>query len=200
MKFVDTSSHVPEEQRREPHQPPSSRGSMSYTAHHRSHHGACSPEARGSGVWASRDPQAATSGQAATTAHTPDRHHAGYPTGPGRTRTTLLVFGLAWPRELLLACPRSSPSPVDAATMGRPDDAQTWRPAPRPSTAARSGGRAMTWRAGTAAVAGTNSPRPDTTPATAFRDRDGPVHKDTAGSSSRSRNHSHPRRDPTTMS
>jgi hypothetical protein len=43
---------------------------MSYTAHHRSHHGAGSPEACGSGVWASRDPQAGTSGQAATTTHT----------------------------------------------------------------------------------------------------------------------------------
>jgi hypothetical protein len=173
---------------------------MSYTAHHRSHHGASSPEARGSGVWASRDPQAATSGQAATTAHTPDRHHAGYPTGPGRTRNNPPGGRPGVAPRILLACPRSSPSPVDAATMGRPDDAQTWRPAPRPSTAARSGGRAVTWWAGTAAVAGTNSPRPDTTPATAFRDRDGPVHKDTAGSSSRSRNHSHPRRDPTTMS
>jgi hypothetical protein len=49
---------------------------MSYTAHHGSHRDACSPEACGSGVWASRDPQAATSGQAATTTHTPGRQPA----------------------------------------------------------------------------------------------------------------------------
>ena len=133
---------------------------MSYTPHHRPHHGACSPEARGSGVWASRDPQAATSGQAATTAPTPDRHHAGSPTGPGRTRNNPPGVRPGVAPRTLLACPRSSPSPVDAATMGRPDDAQIWRPAPRPSTAARSGGRAVTCWAGTAAVAGTNSPRP----------------------------------------
>jgi len=102
---------------------------MSYTPHHRPHHGACSPEARGSGVWASRDPQAATSGQAATTAPTPDRHHAGSPTGPGRTQNNPPGVRPGVAPRTLPARPRSSPSPVDAATMGRPDDAQAWRPA-----------------------------------------------------------------------
>jgi hypothetical protein len=60
---------------------------MSYSAHHRSHRDACSPEARGSGVRAGRDPQAATSGQAATTTHTPDHHRAAYPPEPGQTRS-----------------------------------------------------------------------------------------------------------------
>jgi hypothetical protein len=105
---------------------------MSYTAHHRSHHGACSPEACGGGVWASRDPQAVTSGQAATATHTPDRHHGATHLERAESDATLPAFGL--------------------------------------------------------------------TLATAFRDRDGPVHKDTAGSPSRSRNHAHPSRAPTTMS
>ena len=130
---------------------------MSYTAHHRSHHGACSPEACGSGVWASRDPQAATSGQAATPTHTSDRHHAGYPSGLGRTLSNPPGIRPALAPRILLARPRSSPSPADAATTGRPDDAQACHPASTPLTAARSGGRATTWSAGTAAVAGTNS-------------------------------------------
>jgi hypothetical protein len=49
---------------------------MSYSTHQRFGDEACSPRARGSGVWASRDPQAATSGQAATTTHTPGRQPA----------------------------------------------------------------------------------------------------------------------------
>jgi hypothetical protein len=130
---------------------------MSYTAHHRSHHGACSPEACGSGVWASRDPQAATSGQAATPTHTSDRHHEGYPSGLGRTRSNPPGIRPALAPRILLACPRSSPSPTDAATTGQPDDAQAWCPAPTPSTAAPSGGRATTRSAGTAPVARTSS-------------------------------------------
>ena len=46
---------------------------MSYSTHQRLSGKACSPGARGSGVWASRDPWAATSGQAATTTHAPGR-------------------------------------------------------------------------------------------------------------------------------
>ena len=49
---------------------------MSYPTPQRFGDEACSPRARGSGVWASRDPQAATSGQAATTTHTPGRQPA----------------------------------------------------------------------------------------------------------------------------
>jgi hypothetical protein len=49
---------------------------MSYSTHQRFGDEACSPRARGSGVWASRDPEAATSGQAATTTHTPGRQPA----------------------------------------------------------------------------------------------------------------------------
>jgi anti-sigma B factor antagonist len=58
---------------------------MSYSAQPRSHGGASSPEAHGSGVWAGRDPQTATSGQAATKTHTPDRYRAAYPPEPGQT-------------------------------------------------------------------------------------------------------------------
>jgi hypothetical protein len=141
------------------HQPPSSRGSMSYTAHHRSHQGACSPRRVGAG-----------SGPAATPGcdQRSGRDHRPHTRPPpcrlpnwARPNPKQPSWCSAWrgPRTLL-ACPRSSPSPVDAATMARPDDAQTWCPAPRPSTAARSGGRTMTWWAGTAAGAGTNSPRP----------------------------------------
>jgi hypothetical protein len=49
---------------------------MSYPTPQRFGDEACSPGACGSGVWASRDPQAATSGQAATTTHTPGRQLA----------------------------------------------------------------------------------------------------------------------------
>jgi hypothetical protein len=49
---------------------------MSYSTHQRFGDEARSPRACGSGVWASRDPQAATSGQAATTTHTPGRQPA----------------------------------------------------------------------------------------------------------------------------
>jgi hypothetical protein len=72
---------------------------MSYTAHHRSHHGAGSPEACGSGVWASRDPQAATSGQAATTTHTPVRQFA--TTHANQTEPN---FALPWPLGMVHRC------------------------------------------------------------------------------------------------
>ena len=126
---------------------------MSYTAHHRSHHGACSPEARGSGVRASRDPQAATSGQAATTTHTPDRYRAAYPPEPGQTRIGPPGIRPTLAPGTLLACPTSPPSPMDVATRGRANDALAWHRASTPATATPSGGRATTWSAGTAAVA-----------------------------------------------
>jgi hypothetical protein len=130
---------------------------MSYTAHHGSHRDACSPGACGSGVWASRDPQAATNGQAATPTHTPDRHHAGYPSGSGPTPSNLCGTRPGVTPRILLACPRSSPSPADVATTGRPDDALDRHRAPTPLTAAPSGGRATTRSAGTATVARTSS-------------------------------------------
>jgi hypothetical protein len=129
---------------------------MSHTAHHGSHRDAGSPGARGSGVWAGRDPQAATGGQAATSTHTPDRHRAAYPPGSGQTRISPPDLRPAWAPGALLACPTSSPSPADVATRGRPDDALAWHRAPTPLTAAPSGGCATTRSAGTAAVAGTS--------------------------------------------
>jgi hypothetical protein len=129
---------------------------MSYTAHHRSHHDACSPGARGSGVRASRDPQAATSGQAATTTHTPDRYRAAYPPEPGQTRISPPDLRPALAVGTLLACPTNSPSPVDLATRGRANDALAWHRAYAPRTATPSGGRPGTWSAGTAAVAGSS--------------------------------------------
>ena len=57
---------------------------MSYSTQRRFGDEACSPRARGSGVWASRDPQAATGGQAATTTHTPGRQPATTPYQPDR--------------------------------------------------------------------------------------------------------------------
>jgi hypothetical protein len=129
---------------------------MSYTAHHRSHHDACSLEARGSGVRASRDPQAATSGQAATTTHTPDRYRAAYPPEPGQTRISPPDLRPALALRTLLACPTSSPSPVDLATGGRANDALAWHRAYTPPTATPSGGRPGTWSAGTATVAGSS--------------------------------------------
>jgi hypothetical protein len=59
--------------------------------------------------------------------------------------------------RILLACPRSSPSPADVATTGRPDDALDRHRAPTPLTVAPSGGRATTRSAGTATVARTSS-------------------------------------------
>ena len=129
---------------------------MSYTAHHGSHRNACSPGACGSGVWASRDPQAATNGQAATPTHTPDRHHAGYPSGSGPTPSNLRGTRPGVTPRILLARPRSSPSPA-VATTGRPDDALDRHRAPTPLTSAPSGGRATTRSAGTATVARTSS-------------------------------------------
>ena len=96
------------------------------------------PEARGSGVWASRDPEAATSGQAATTTHTPGRQPPTTPCQPDRIQV---------------------------------------RPPLRAGSAQHTPGAMLT---------------------TEFRDCDGPVHKDTAGSSSQSRNHLHPTRGPIT--
>jgi hypothetical protein len=130
---------------------------MSHTAHHGSHRDACNPGACGSGVWASRDPQAATSGQAATPTHTSDRHHAGYPSGFGRTPSNPPGIRPASVPGALLTCPKTSPSPADVATTGRPDDALDRHRAPTPLTVAPSGGRATTRSAGTATVARTSS-------------------------------------------
>jgi anti-sigma B factor antagonist len=69
---------------------------MSYSGHHRSQDDACSPEARGGGVRASRDPRAAASGQATTPAHTPDRHHAACLPGPGQTPTMMELNLSVW--------------------------------------------------------------------------------------------------------
>ena len=55
---------------------------MSYLRHQRFGDEACSLGACGSGVWASRDPQAAKGGQAATTTHTPGRQPATTPRDP----------------------------------------------------------------------------------------------------------------------
>jgi hypothetical protein len=137
----------------------SSGGSMSYTAHHGSHRDAGSPGARGSGVRAGRDPQAATSGQAATSTHPPDRHRAAYPPGPGQTRVGRSDIRPASAPGTLLACQTSAPSPADIATRDRPHDALAWHRAPTPLTTAPSGGRATTRLAGTATVAGTSSAR-----------------------------------------
>lgn len=130
---------------------------MSYTAHHGSHRDACSPGACGSGVWASRDPQAATNGRVATPTHTPDRHHAGYPSGLGRTRSNPPGIRPASVPGALLTGPKTSPSPADVATTGRPDDALDRHRAPTPLTVAPLGGCATTRSAGTATVARTSS-------------------------------------------
>jgi hypothetical protein len=132
-------------------------GSMSYSGHHRSQGDARSPEARGSGVRASRDPRAAASGRATTSTHTPDRHHAACLPGPGQTPTTLPDIRPALASGTLLVCLTSSPSPAEVTTRVRPDNAQAWRHAPTPLTPARSGGCATTRLAGTAAVARTSS-------------------------------------------
>jgi hypothetical protein len=110
---------------------------MSYTAHHRSPHDACSLRARGSRAWASRDPQAAASGQAAISAHTPDRHHAAYLPEPGEPGIDPPEIRLALAPATVLPCPTSPPSP----------------------TAARSGGRVTTGSARTTAVEGPVSAR-----------------------------------------
>lgn len=154
---------------------------MSHSPHHGSHRDASNPEACGSRVRASRDHQAETSGQAATTTHTLDRHHATYPPGPGQTR-----IGPSDPRPAsapgtLLACPTSAPSPADVAISGRPDDALARHGAPTPLTAAPSGGRATSRSAGRAAVTGTSSAHTRRGARNSARDHDGPVHKDIAG-------------------
>jgi hypothetical protein len=130
---------------------------MSYSGHHRSQDDACSPKARGSGVRASRDTRAATSGQATTSTHTPDRQHAACLPGPGQTPTSLPGIRPALAPGTLLVCLTNSPSPAAVATRVRPDNAHAWRHAPTPLTAARSGGCATTHLAGTAAVARTSS-------------------------------------------
>jgi hypothetical protein len=77
---------------------------MSYPTPQRFGDEACSPRARGSGVWASRDPQAATSGQAATTTHTPGRQ-------PGTTHANQTKIQLRPP----LAAWHGAPMPLTAA-------------------------------------------------------------------------------------
>jgi hypothetical protein len=72
---------------------------MSYLRHQRFDAEACSLGACGSGVWASRDPQAATSGQAATTTHTPVRQFA--TTHANQTEPN---FALPWPLGMVHRC------------------------------------------------------------------------------------------------
>jgi|RhiMethySRZTD1v2_1073278.scaffolds.fasta_scaffold281111_3 hypothetical protein len=68
---------------------------MSYSTPQRFGDEACSPGACGSGVWASRDPQAAKGGQAATTTPTPGRQPA--TTHANRTKPNFALPGrLAW--------------------------------------------------------------------------------------------------------
>ena len=139
---------------------------MSYSTPQRFGDEACSPRARGSGVWASRDPQAATSGQAATTTHTPGRRSA--TTHANQTKPQL--------RPPLAA----------------------WHGAPMPLTTTPSDSHPATRSAETAAEGGPAEHTPGTTLPTEFRGCDGPVHKDTAGSPSQSRNYLHPTRGSTT--
>jgi hypothetical protein len=129
---------------------------MSYSGHHRSQDDACSPKARGSGVRGQSRHPAAISGQATTSTHTPDRHVAAYPPGPGQTPIGPPGIRPALAPGTLLVCLTSSPA-AEVATRGETDDAQAWRHAPTPLTAARSGGCAMTRSAGAAAVARTSS-------------------------------------------
>ena len=134
---------------------------MSYSTPQRFGDEACSPGACGSGVWASRDPQAAKGGQAATTTPTPGRQPA--TTHANRTKPNFALPGrLAWW--------------TDAADRNAIDS----HPATR--------------SAETAAEVGPAEHTPGTALPTEFRDCDGPVHKDTAGSPSQSRNHLHPTR------
>jgi hypothetical protein len=72
---------------------------MSYSTPQRFGDEACSPRACGSGVWASRDPQAATSGKAATTTHTPGRQPAN--THANQTKPN---FTLPWPLGMVHRC------------------------------------------------------------------------------------------------
>ena len=68
---------------------------MSYLSHQRFGDEACSLRACGSGVWASRDPQAAISCQAATTTPTPRRQPA--TTQADQTKPNFaLPWRLAW--------------------------------------------------------------------------------------------------------
>ncbi len=91
---------------------------MSYSGHHRSQDDACSPKARGSGVRASRDTRAAISGQATTSTHTPDRHLAAYPPGPGQTSIGPPGIRPASAPGTLLVCLTSSPSAEVATRYG----------------------------------------------------------------------------------
>jgi hypothetical protein len=122
---------------------------MSYTAHHRSHHDAYSLGARGSGVRASRDPRAATSGQAATTTTHPTAIARLTHPNQAKPESALPAFGLPWPWEPSWRARRASPSPVDLATGGQANDALAWHRAYTPLLAAPSGGRATTWSPGT---------------------------------------------------
>jgi hypothetical protein len=72
---------------------------MSYLRHQRFDDEACSLGACGSGVWASRDPQAAISGQAATTTPTPGRQPA--TTHANQTKPN---FALRWPLGMVHRC------------------------------------------------------------------------------------------------
>jgi hypothetical protein len=72
---------------------------MSYPTPQRFGDEACSPRACGSGVWASRDPQAAKGGQAATTTHTPGRQAA--TTHANQTKPN---FALPWPLGMVHRC------------------------------------------------------------------------------------------------
>jgi hypothetical protein len=69
---------------------------MSYLTHQSFGDETCNPEARGSGVWASRDPKAATSGQAATATHTPGRQSAPTPCQPDRIQVPPSPGRSAW--------------------------------------------------------------------------------------------------------
>jgi hypothetical protein len=72
---------------------------MSYLRHQRFGDEACSPRACGSGVWASRDPQAAKGGQAATTTPTPGRQSA-----TTQADQTESKFALPWPLGMVHRC------------------------------------------------------------------------------------------------
>ena len=154
---------------------------MSYTAHHRSHHDAYSPEARGSGVRASRDPQAATSGQATTTTHTPDHHRGAYPPEPGQTRISPPRIRPALALRTLLACPTSSPSPVDLATGAGPTMRSLGIVHTRRRQRLHQAVAPGLGRLGQPLWLGAAGHTPSTALATAFRDRHGPLHKGHGG-------------------
>jgi hypothetical protein len=89
---------------------------MSYSTHQRFGDQACSPGARGSGVWASLDPEAATSGQAATMTHTPGRQPAATPSQPDRTKSALPGRS-AWCADAADSEPSGSHSTTRTAEM-----------------------------------------------------------------------------------